>query len=59
MGKRATTANTPTLPLDQYRKQLGKQENKVVKTRVKEVKQKKSEQKQVDKFKVLFFYLFI
>ena len=43
MGKRATTANTPTLPLDHYRKQLGKQENKVVKSRVKEIKQKNKE----------------
>lgn len=50
MGKRAQ-ANTPTLPLDQYRKQLGKQENKVVRTRVKEAKQKKAEKTSVDKFK--------
>lgn len=54
MGKRAQ-ANTPTLPLDQYRKQLGKQENKVVRTRVKEAKQKKAEKTSVDKFKVSIF----
>lgn len=57
MGKRAAqSANTPTLPLDQYRKQLGKQENKVVRTRVKEAKQKKAEKTSVDKFKVSIFY---
>lgn len=51
MGKRANV-NTPTLTLDQYRKQLGKQENKIVRNREKEVKQKKIEKNNVKRLKV-------
>lgn len=49
MGKRSNP-NAPTLQIDHYRKQLGKQENKIVKSRVKEIKQKKADKNTVDKF---------
>lgn len=52
MGKKAANVNnTPTLPLDNYRKQLGKQENKVIRSRTKEAKQKKAAKSNADKFR--------
>lgn len=39
MAKRSTQ-NKPTIPIEQHRKQIGKQESKVTRNRVKDLKKK-------------------
>jgi hypothetical protein len=51
MGRKNDSANSTSL-VDQYRKQLGRQEKKVVSDRRKEMKRLKSEQATVSYWKV-------
>jgi hypothetical protein len=53
MGRKNETGNATSL-VDQYRKQLGRQEKKVVNERRKEIKRLKSEQEDVSYWKVGF-----
>lgn len=49
MAKRSTPS-TSTLPIEQHRKQIGKQENKVTRNRVKDIKKKNVQKKTVQNF---------
>ncbi len=51
MGRKNEVGNATSL-VDQYRKQLGRQEKKVVSERRKEIKRLKSEQENVSYWKV-------
>ena len=59
MGRKSDTGTgNATSLVDQYRKQLGRQEKKVVSERRKEIKRLKSEKQTVSYWKVRLHYLF-
>lgn len=49
MAKRSTP-NKPTIPMEQYRKQIGKQENKMTRNRVKDLKKKNVQKTTIQNF---------
>lgn len=49
MAKRSTPS-TPTMPIEHYRKQIGKQENRVSRIRQKDIKKKNSQNTTIQNF---------